>query len=150
VLYHGPALLNGMKNVKIEDDDIHAKLMRAYPEVPDWWYAIIGVVFFGLSMATVLAWDTGMPVWGIPFSFLLPVVYTVPVAYVYAMTGQGIGINLISELIPGTLIAGKPLPNMVSRAGRAKSGLVDDRGNCRFSRPMRCRAWARQSRLSRI
>lgn len=36
VLYHGPALLNGLKRMRVEKDDIHAKLMRNYPEVPDW------------------------------------------------------------------------------------------------------------------
>lgn len=88
--------------------------MRQYPEVPDWWYGLVGVVFFALGMVTVMVWPTGMPWWGMPFSFLLPVIYVVPVAYVYAMTGQGVGINLIAEIIPGTLIPGRPLPNMVS------------------------------------
>ncbi|KAG8709518.1 hypothetical protein FRC08_018297 [Ceratobasidium sp. 394] len=87
-LYHGPALLKGIKNVKIEDDDVHAKLMRAYPEVPDWWYMIALAVFFALAMVTVLVWDTGMPWWGIPLSIVLPIIYTVPVAYVFAMTVQ--------------------------------------------------------------
>lgn len=54
-----------------------------------------------------------MPWWGMPFALLLPLIYTVPVSYVYAMTGQSVGINLVAELIPGSLIAGKPLPNMV-------------------------------------
>ncbi|KAG8748166.1 hypothetical protein FRC10_008899 [Ceratobasidium sp. 414] len=116
ILYHGPALLNGIKNVKIEEDDVHAKLMRAYPEVPDWWYMVVVALFFALAMVTVLVWDTGMPWWGIPFSLVLPVIYTVPVAYVYAMTGQGVGINLIAEIIPGSLIPGRPLPNMIFKA----------------------------------
>jgi hypothetical protein len=53
-LYHGPALLAGIKNVRVEEDDIHAKLMRHYPEVPDWWYLIVGAVFFALAMITAL------------------------------------------------------------------------------------------------
>lgn len=32
-LYHGEAMLNGVKNMRIEKDDVHAKLMRSYPEV---------------------------------------------------------------------------------------------------------------------
>jgi hypothetical protein len=28
--------------------------MRHYPEVPDWWYLIVGALFFGLAMVTVL------------------------------------------------------------------------------------------------
>ncbi|QRW03697.1 OPT oligopeptide transporter protein [Ceratobasidium sp. AG-Ba] len=121
VLHHGQALLNGIKSVKIEDDDVHAKLMRAYPEVPDWWYLVVIAVFFGVSLVTAHAWDTGMPWWGMPFSFLLPLVYTVPVAIVYAMTAQAIGINLLAEIIPGSLIPGKPLPNMLFKAYAVQS-----------------------------
>lgn len=36
LLYHGRSLWNGFKRVKVEPDDIHAKLMSHYPEVPDW------------------------------------------------------------------------------------------------------------------
>jgi len=45
-LYHGRSLINGTKKIKIEPDNIHAKLMRNYPEVPEWWYAIAFGVFF--------------------------------------------------------------------------------------------------------
>jgi hypothetical protein len=53
VLYHGHSLLNGIKRIKVEPDDIHAKLMRNYPEVPDWWYLLSFVVCFCLSVIAV-------------------------------------------------------------------------------------------------
>ena len=37
-LYHGQSLLNGLKKMKVETDDIHTKLMRNYSEVAEWWY----------------------------------------------------------------------------------------------------------------
>jgi hypothetical protein len=49
-LYYGPAMINAFKNINIEKDDIHAKLMRAYPEVPNWWYASLFVVTFALTV----------------------------------------------------------------------------------------------------
>lgn len=52
VLYWGPALVNAAKNVKIEKDDIHAKLMRSYPEVPNWWYALLFVLMAALTIVT--------------------------------------------------------------------------------------------------
>ena len=52
VLYWGPALVNAVKNVKIEKDDIHAKLMRSYPEVPNWWYALLFVIMAALTAVT--------------------------------------------------------------------------------------------------
>jgi hypothetical protein len=35
-LHHGPKIYRGLKGADVEEDDIHAKLMRAYPEVPMW------------------------------------------------------------------------------------------------------------------
>lgn len=49
-LYYGPTLVNGFKRIQIEKDDIHAKLMRSYPEVPDWWYLSVFVLFFALMI----------------------------------------------------------------------------------------------------
>jgi len=53
ILYHGRTLINGVKKVRVEADDIHAKLMRYYPEVPDWWYASAFCVFFCLAIVAV-------------------------------------------------------------------------------------------------
>lgn len=53
VLYHGPGILKRFKSDKGDDDDIHAKLMREYKEVPDWWYWLYLVIFAALSIATI-------------------------------------------------------------------------------------------------
>lgn len=53
VLYYGQAVINGFKRINVEKDDIHAKLMRAYPEVPDWWYAAAFCCFFSLAIVAV-------------------------------------------------------------------------------------------------
>ena len=57
-----------------------------------------------------------MPVWAIIFSLALPIVYVLPSGFIYAMTGQGITLNLLSQIIPGTLLSGKPLANLVFKA----------------------------------
>lgn len=53
VLYHGRSVINGMKKIRVEPDDIHAKLMRNYPEVPDWWYIVFFVGFFFMMVVIV-------------------------------------------------------------------------------------------------
>lgn len=113
VLYHGMSLINGFKRIQVEQDDIHAKLMKKYPEVPDGWYATFVAVFFILAIVAVEVWPTHMPVWALALSVLLPMVYMLPCGFIYAVTGQGLAINLLAEIIPGTLLAGLPLPNMV-------------------------------------
>ena len=50
LLYHGRTLLNGFKRIRLEEDDIHFKLMQNYPEVPDWWYGSVFVFFFCMAI----------------------------------------------------------------------------------------------------
>jgi len=134
LLYHGRTLINGFKRMKVEKDDIHAKLMRNYPEVPDWWYAVAFVTFFACAIIAMEVWKTGVPVWALLLAVLLPVIYVLPSGFIYAMTGQSVSIlsarvgnprpnhqshaqitlNLIAQIIPGTLLPGNPLANMVS------------------------------------
>ena len=113
LLYHSRTLYNGFKRVQIEEDDVHAKLMRAYPEVPDSWYATICLIFFMAAIVTVEVWPTDMPVWALALSVVLPAIYMLPCGFIFAVTGQGSSLNLIAEIIPGVLLNGRPLANMV-------------------------------------
>lgn len=79
----------------MEADDIHAKLMRNYPEVPDWWYVISFCVFFSLAIVAVEVWNTGVPVWALLLSIILPIVYILPSGFIFAMTGQGVSFFLL-------------------------------------------------------
>ncbi|EPQ27337.1 uncharacterized protein PFL1_05259 [Pseudozyma flocculosa PF-1] len=115
-LYHGKALVRGFKRIKTEEDDVHAKFMRHYPECPDWWYAVLFLGSFALAVIMIEVYDTGMPVWALLISVLIPTVYILPIGFVYAMTGQAIGTNLIAEFAAGYLMPGRPLPNMIFKA----------------------------------
>lgn len=48
ILYDGPAMLAAVRRTKVEDDDIHARLMRHYPEVPSYYF--LGIFLIGFSM----------------------------------------------------------------------------------------------------
>jgi len=52
-LYHGHSVWQGVRRKQVEPDDIHAKLMKAYPEVPDLWYLGVFVVFFCIGIVAV-------------------------------------------------------------------------------------------------
>jgi len=41
-----------------DESDVHARLMQAYPEVPQWWYALMGFIAFVLGVITIVVWDT--------------------------------------------------------------------------------------------
>ncbi|KAF8700923.1 hypothetical protein AX14_000602 [Amanita brunnescens Koide BX004] len=113
LLYHGRTLLNGLKRNGLEADDIHAKLMRIYPGVPDWWYLTVFCTSFSLAIVSVEVWNIGMPVWSLILSILLQVIYVLPSGFIYALTAQGVPMNLLAEIIPGLLLPGNPLANMV-------------------------------------
>jgi hypothetical protein len=113
ILYHGRSLIDGIKRVRVEEDDIHAKLMKDYPEVPDSWYTTIGLTFFIVGVVCVEVYPTKMPVYALALSILVPALYMLPCGFIYAVTSQPVAINLLAEIIPAGLLPGQPLPNMV-------------------------------------
>ncbi|EPS99084.1 OPT oligopeptide transporter [Fomitopsis schrenkii] len=116
LLFHGRAILKGFRRIQIEKEDIHAKLMKAYPEVPIWWYLSVLAVFFCVGVVAVEVWDTGAPVWFILLALVIPAVYLIPSGYLYSITGQVVSINIIAQVIPGTILPGQPIPNMIFKS----------------------------------
>ena len=86
LLYHGRALLNGLKR-DVEADDVHAKLMRHYHDVLYWWYLILFCVPFALAVVVVEVRDTRIPVWSLALSIALAAIYVLPAGFIYALTG---------------------------------------------------------------
>ena len=113
-LHHGRRIYQAAVNIKTEAEDIHMKLIRSYPEVPDWWFLAIFGVCFVLSVIAIEIFHTGLPIWGYLISVLIPFIYMLPAAFIYAMTSQLVAINLLAELIPGYIFQGEPIPGMVS------------------------------------
>lgn len=52
-IYNGKDIYLKFRNAHTEMEDVHAKLMRNYPEVPDWWYWTTFIVFTGVGIATI-------------------------------------------------------------------------------------------------
>lgn len=87
VLHHGSTIYNALLGRKEEEDDIHQKLIQAYPEVSGWIYTALSVVAFSLSIIATQAWNTGTPFWVTILAVMLPIVYILPTIFVYANTG---------------------------------------------------------------
>ncbi|KAE8207966.1 hypothetical protein CF335_g757, partial [Tilletia laevis] len=121
-LYHGSAIVAGIRYGKVEEDDIHAKHMRVYREAPQWWYMVVLVVTFVVAVIMVEIYDTGLPVWGLLLSMMLPALYILPAGFLYALTGQQFGLNLVSEFVAGYVFPGRTIPNMIFKV-YAQTGL---------------------------
>lgn len=89
---------SAMKNVKL---DIHAKLMRSYKQVPQWWFLIllIGSIVLSLVMSFVWKDEVQLPWWGMLFAFGLAWVVTLPIGVIQATTNQVIFLYFFFQLL---------------------------------------------------
>ncbi|GJJ72157.1 hypothetical protein EMPS_04514 [Entomortierella parvispora] len=110
-LFNGPEIVSRWKAARQETDDIHSRLMRVYPEVPDWWYGLLGVITFALSMVTCVVWDY-MPWWALLLAFCISIIFLLPVGVVQAVTNQQPGLNVVTEYLIGYLLPGHAIANV--------------------------------------
>ncbi|KAI9288585.1 OPT oligopeptide transporter protein-domain-containing protein [Umbelopsis sp. AD052] len=112
VLYHGKDIVRQFKRSRSEDEDIHMKLMRAYPEVPSWWYYGIFLAAFGVSFGVIYGWPIHLPWWGLILSIALAAIFILPIGIISAITNQTPGLNVITEFIIGFALPGHPIANV--------------------------------------
>jgi OPT family small oligopeptide transporter len=96
-----------------EQPDIHARLMSRYPQVPEWWYLCIFLSMFALGIISIEVWPTQMPVWAFVLALIIAFTYVIPVGMIQAITNQQIGLNVITELIIGYALPGRPVAMMM-------------------------------------
>ncbi|KAJ7894815.1 OPT oligopeptide transporter [Mycena leptocephala] len=96
-----------------EQPDIHARLMAVYPQVPEWWYAIIFVTMFVFGVVAIEVWDTKFPVQYFILALVISFFYVIPIGMIQAITNQQVGLNVITELIIGYALPGRPVAMMM-------------------------------------
>ncbi|GAB1314622.1 hypothetical protein MFIFM68171_04832 [Madurella fahalii] len=89
--------------------DVHNRLMRAYPEVPEWWYMICLAIAIGIGMAGIAAWPTNTTPWVVLYGIALCLVFVVPIGIINAMTGVEVTLNVIAEFIGGVWVEGNAI-----------------------------------------
>ncbi|KAG0072907.1 hypothetical protein BGZ89_001582 [Linnemannia elongata] len=113
VCFNGADIMRSWKAaVGSDDEDIHTKIMRTYPEVPQLWYAAFYIVMLGLSMMVCEVYGLQLPWWGLLVACALAWLLTLPICAMAAITGFNPGLNVITELICGFMLPGKPIANM--------------------------------------
>ncbi|XP_039130641.1 oligopeptide transporter 3 [Dioscorea cayenensis subsp. rotundata] len=116
LLFHGSDIWkqskSAMSSVKL---DIHAKLMRNYKQVPQWWFLILlaGSIIFSLLMSFIWKEDVQLPWWGMLFAFGLAWVVTLPIGVIQATTNQQPGYDIIAQFMIGYVLPGKPIANLL-------------------------------------
>ncbi|KAF9359860.1 hypothetical protein BGX26_011237 [Mortierella sp. AD094] len=95
LLYNGKEIFERWRYSRVENEDIHTRLMSVYPEVPDWWYAALFATMFALSMFTCVFWDY-MPWWALILALAMALLFVLPVGVVQATYGFIINVQALS------------------------------------------------------
>lgn len=101
VLHYHTEMWNGIKaafkgnNSRDAYNDVHNRLMKAYPEVPEWWFGIVFVICFAMACVAVEIYDTQMPIWAVVLSCVLCLVFTIPTSIVMAVTNADVGLSAL-------------------------------------------------------
>ncbi|KAG0042683.1 hypothetical protein BGZ83_000184 [Gryganskiella cystojenkinii] len=111
-LYHRHKLVQQWKQSREHSEDIHHRLMQAYPEVPDWWYISLFIVMVVVAVITCEVWNYKLPWWAVLLCICLPVIFVLPVGLIQALTNQQPGLNIITEYVIGYILPGRPIANV--------------------------------------
>ncbi|KAI1320431.1 small oligopeptide transporter [Xylariaceae sp. FL0255] len=113
LLYHGPQIKSQFLLARNQEDDVHMKMMKKYRDAPDWWYLVLFAIMIALSFVVVTVWPTEFPAWAYVVCIIIPIVWTLPIGIVQAITNIQLGLNVITEFIVGYLLPGHPIAMMM-------------------------------------
>lgn len=74
---------------------------------------MIIVITFVFGVVSIEVWPTKMPIWALVLALLVGFLYTVPIGIIQAITNQQIGLNVVTELIVGYALPGRPIAMML-------------------------------------
>ena len=106
-------ILKRLRSSSRDERDVHFRLMQAHPEVPQWWYALLGVTMLILLFVAVEVYPTDLPIWAVCVALFLAAVMSVPVGMIQAITNQSVAVAVIYELLAGYMLPGKPVAVMI-------------------------------------
>ncbi|KAL4874660.1 OPT oligopeptide transporter protein-domain-containing protein [Aspergillus karnatakaensis] len=104
------SLVKGFRKGDTSDfKDVHSRLMAAYREVPEWWYAILNVLAIAFGCAAIAHWPTFTNVGVVFFGIGLALVFVIPTGIIEATTGIEVSFNVLAEFIGGAWSPGNAL-----------------------------------------
>lgn len=112
-LFHGREVYHRAKASRGELDDIHTKMMKKYPLVPNWWYGILFISMVGMSFGAIYGWPTHLTWWALIIAFLISAIWMLPIGMIQGITNIQLGLNVFTEFIIGYMQPGRPLAMML-------------------------------------
>jgi OPT family oligopeptide transporter len=125
-LWYRHDIVRQMRRGLTDETDIHAYLMRRYPEVATWWFASLGVVCCVLGIISNEICHTGLSVWAFILANILALLFIIPFGIVQAITNQQMDLTVMAEFIMGYVIPGRPVAIMIFKtiAGSTSSQAI--------------------------
>jgi OPT family oligopeptide transporter len=87
--------------------------MQHYPEVPMWWYGIIGIVTLTFLCTAIKIVPTQLPIWAVIIGILLSLILSIPLSMLQAITNQTFPMQVMYELVAGYMLPGRPIANTI-------------------------------------
>ncbi|KAJ2998788.1 hypothetical protein HDV02_004028 [Globomyces sp. JEL0801] len=112
-LWHGKdikrrffAALNQLDDAS-ESRDIHNICMKRYPDVSEFSFIVF---LFGLFLLQILISSVTpfeMPIWAVTLCMMMSMLSILPIGIITAISGQRLGVNVLTEFAIGLLLPGK-------------------------------------------
>ncbi|WFD34017.1 hypothetical protein MCUN1_000845 [Malassezia cuniculi] len=112
-LFHGKSIWRQFRTPIHAEMDVHTRLMLRYKETPYWCYFALFAAAFGMGIAAIYNWFTDMPWWAFVIAILFGAFFILPIGVVLALSNQEVGLNMISELVIGYMLPGRPIAMMI-------------------------------------
>jgi len=111
-LYHGGEIMARFREARNQNDDIHAKLMDRYPEVPDWWYGGFFLLNLALAIFVCEYYGIGLPWWAVLLATVIAAIFVLPAGIITAIANVTPGLNILTEFVIGYMLPGFPIANV--------------------------------------
>lgn len=112
-LWYGRDIMKQLRTSVRDEKDIHSRLMSRYRDIPHWWFVVVFIVSFVLGAVTIEVYDTKMPFWAFILPIILSLIFILPLGILLAVANQLLTLNVLSELIAGYVIPGRPVGVMI-------------------------------------
>ncbi|KAI9202568.1 OPT oligopeptide transporter protein-domain-containing protein [Polychytrium aggregatum] len=121
LLYHGKEIIDSLRSPKdslaILKRDVHAKLMNAYPSVPDKWYYLFGATVISFAIFVLQnSYQLRAQWWILFMCTILLGIFIMPMVAITAIAGLNVNSSILFLFLGGILQAGEPVSVAVFNA----------------------------------
>ena len=118
-LWYGKSIRKQFRDAfsqKDTENDIHNRLMRAYPEVPEWCYVVFLAAMVLVQVAVSVWTPFVMPIWSVFLCLAIALFFLLPIGIITAVTGMQLGLNVLTEFVIGLMIPGQTIAVMAFKS----------------------------------